>query len=138
MERKYTLTISKITRYEILKSAQIQKENKLLKLLYLLERFEITEEVIIVAAILYQLFKKKDQGKNFQDADNIIAATSFLNNSPLLTANRTDYPYPSFEENQISPILYRRIPNKTDCLLLCLLTPNTIVMRREIEKLFQK
>lgn len=56
LESKYHLTISKITQYEILKHAETKKGSKVLELLKLFESFEITEEVLIVAALLHRLF----------------------------------------------------------------------------------
>lgn len=134
LERIYKLTISKITRFEILKSTKVKKENKLLKLLNLFESFEITEKVLIIAALLHRLFKD-NHDKKIQDSDVIIAATAFLNNSYIFTSNRNDFPYPFFEEEKVTPILYKREIYKTECLLIAVLKPNTKLIKREITKI---
>lgn len=137
LRSNYSMYLSQITRYEILKSNEINKESKLPKSLNTFKSIEITEEILIISALFYRLFKK-DHDKNIQDPDVIIASTSFLIRSSILTVNRNDFPYPYFKEEKVTPILYNRVPHKTDCLLLTLLQPNTNLIKNEIDKIFNK
>lgn len=133
----YYLITSKINRYEIIKNSQLSKESKLLKLLNLFESFEITEDVIITAALLSKICfsKMEEKDKQKKDMDMIIAGTTVVNNSFLLTVNRNDFPFPYFEEKEVVPILYKQTIQKTQCILLCLLKPNIKYINEGISKI---
>lgn len=84
---------------------------------------------------------KSVQGeRKLHDGDVIIAATAFLSTSLILTANRNDFPYPYFEEVEVTPILYQldSQPGKTHCILLCLLNPNHEVITKYVKKKLAK
>lgn len=86
------LTISHITRYEILKGLKAKKATKQIKLF---NRFctanivlPITDDVIVKAADIYASLK--EQGNLISDADILVAAISIVNNLLLIT-NNTDH-----------------------------------------------
>lgn len=99
-KKGYTAAVSEITFYELLRSAQAKAENEIKQALEELHTYQVSREVLLLAADLYGYYKELFHGRlsGISDADIVIAATAFMTDSLLLTANITDFPTPFFRE----------------------------------------
>ena len=139
-QQNFTFALSKFTGYEILRQENLPDEKAVLRKLNLFEAYDVTETVLFVSALFYTMIKSVNKDRKLHDGDVIIAATTFLNASLILTANRDDFAYPYFEEVETTPVLYHldSQPGKTHCVLLCLLKPNNKEILKYINKKLSK
>lgn len=93
LARHKRLTISHITKYEVLKGLKAKKADKQVKLFY---RFcsanivlPITDDVIIKAADIYASLKQN--GSIISDADILVAAIAIVNDLVLVTNNTNHF-----------------------------------------------
>ncbi len=95
----YYLSISAITKYELIKKSTIHLEVEREKLLKGVKCFNITMPVIRLTGRLscfYEQFKISEE--QIELPDKIIAATSMITTSAICTTNPSDYPAPFFAE----------------------------------------
>lgn len=111
----YEISISNYTHYEII-SWGSKEVLILVKALTLFKNIHVDQEVLIFAGLMKCLGIKNN-------GDSIIAATSFLNNAFILTANHRDFPEPYFEETKFWPVDYKTDKNRTTILTTHLLKP---------------
>lgn len=93
LARHKRLTISDITKYEVLKGLKAKKADKQVKLF---NRFcaasivlPITDDVIVKAADIYASLKQT--GSLISDADILVAAIALVNNLVLVTNNTNHF-----------------------------------------------
>lgn len=136
MKRGFGLAISDISIYEILRGATTSQEEKIFRTLGIFNTYYISQQVIIASARLYTLYRdEKIQVANIDDGDLIIAATSVLTGSLILTRNRRDFPFPFFEEAEIRTIYFAKSLGHTGEHTICLLRPNiNLVVRKFLQK----
>lgn len=130
---RHELIISQFSLYEILKQSKPKNESKLIQLLNLFRSLEVIKDVLVLSALLSTFYKSESKDRKIEDGDIIIAATAFLNNSLILTANRNDYPLTFFEEIKIKPILYQEIPGLTKTLTVYLLKPKSDLILKMVQ-----
>ena len=92
----FKLAISQIIFSELIDGAYIQKENVVISTLKMYHNFSVTERHIIGSGKLGSIYQQNNITQNISLADKIIAATSIISNSPIITANINDYPQPYF------------------------------------------
>ncbi len=129
----YELIISQFSIHEVLKQSQPKNESKLIQLLNLFKTLEVTRDILILSGLINTFYKLESKDRKIEDGDLIIAATAFLNNSLILTANRNDYPTTFFEELQVKPILYQEIPGLTRTLTIYLLKPKSDLILKMVQ-----
>lgn len=123
--RKFGLAISHISVFEILRNATIKQETEIFQILNIFYRYYLSEVVLIASARLSTLYREHCKLKGDIDyGDILIAATSILTNSLILTRNRKDFPFPFFIEAEVRTLHVSRSIGHTDGYTLCLLRPN--------------
>jgi len=142
--KKADFFISEITFYELLKGADKDKIAEVYKRILKIKRLDITKEVLVLAAIFENMYKQEHtkQKKNpeivkkaYSDIDKIIAATSFIENIPLITGDFLDFPRPFFRETDWLPLNYKK--NKRPVTNhICILKPASEIIKRGIKKIF--
>jgi tRNA(fMet)-specific endonuclease VapC len=104
------LTISHITKYEILKGLKAKKALKQIeafnKFCSLNEILPITDPVVEKAADIYATLREK--GKPISDADILVAAIALINNLALVTNNTAHFT--NIEELRLSN--WKKLPNE--------------------------
>lgn len=129
-KRKFTLSISIISLYELLSGATLTQEKKIVKTLNQFKKWEITEEVLITSSRLTTLYNMgRIPIQMISSEDKFIAATAILTGSLILTANVNDFPRPFFREAEEKLIFYKR-KDKKIMLSLYLLNPNYPVINQ--------
>lgn len=104
----YSLAISNFSIFELLSGVPKSKESNLISALEVIPRFEVTTEVLVAAAQLTTVYRmEKAEYGHITQGDKIIAATSLLNDFPVLTANSNDFPRPFFNELHKKFIFYK-------------------------------
>lgn len=122
--RGFGLAISDISIVELLQDSTSEQEKIGLEILNLFNRYQLNESFLLGAAQFSTLYKS-DRVRNdaISLADKIIASSSVLSGSLVLTADVNDYPRPFFWEAEEKQIIYRK-NNKTNILIVQLLRPN--------------
>jgi len=131
------MAISDVSVHEILRNTTKKQENEIFKFLKNFNRYFISEQVLIGSAQLYTLFRNDKMLKsNIDMGDIIIATTSILTNSLILTRNRRDFPWPFFSEAEVRTIYFVKSPGHTGAYTIALLRPelNTILSRFNTKK----
>lgn len=125
IKRGYTnFAVSDITIFEILSEIPKRKEQELAKLLDQFPRFPIDWTTCLTGAQVATSYKcKKDEYRNIETGDKLIAANSILSGSPILTANSNDFPRPFFIEHHKKHIFFKD-KNKDKMISLYLLYPD--------------
>jgi len=124
IRRGFGLAISDITIYELLRGNSKEKEEKMLKHLDAFFRYFLTNSVLIAAAQLDNILKMENiQANSMDHGDKLIAATSILTGSLILTNNSRDFPWPLFHEAETKYINYKE-GNKQKILVLALSRPD--------------
>lgn len=129
-QMKYSISISDITFFELLNGISVKNEGEIIKLFKGITRFFVKKNVLVAAARLGCLYKEDGiDTKKIGVADLIIAGTSVLSNSYVLTANIRDFPNPFFDIELKKVIEYedKKIPK---CLCLAFLKPNSEVIAK--------
>lgn len=102
--RKLDLYISAITIFEIyrgIKSEKIDDVKKLVDAFSPLVPDELTYKIAAVLATCYQRHEAtKTYASKYNDGDTLIAASSFRDETSILTANGNDFPIPFFQEQE--------------------------------------
>ncbi len=137
-KRGFELAISEITCFELLSESSLTKETEGLSILALFKRYEVDLDVIFSAAKLSSAYKIQANAEHKQlpiieTPDKIIAATSLLSGSLILTANVNDFPRPIFLEAEEKQILFKD-KGKTKMLILLVLRPNYPLIQQRIEE----
>lgn len=94
----FKTSISQYSIYELLRHATRKVENERREALNSFKRYHISEEVLVIAALLYTLYKNEDLDGGIDDGDKIIAATAISINATLLTRNPRHFPAPLFDD----------------------------------------
>src|SRR3989339_1774573 len=93
-----------------------EKEKKVIQLLDSLYSFQLVNRIVKGAGILGSLYKEESQDlRNISLADKLIAMTSAVNNTPIVTANMRDYPSPFFHCITHHNLIYQK--NNTDKMI---------------------
>lgn len=123
--QNYKSAISDFSIFELLDGCPTLKlEKQLISTLDSFERYELSEEVFLIAAWISTLYRtEKAEYAHIEDGDKLIAATSFLIQGSILTANSRDYPRPFFLEDTMNHIFYSEGHNK-NVLSVFVLKPN--------------
>lgn len=113
LQRKFVFGISSFCIFELLDGATKNKETELLKAVNIFVRFDVSQEVLLTSARLSSLYRQeKAEYQHIGDGDKILAATSLLTNSLILTANMRDFPRPFFIEEEVKHMLYKEGHNE--------------------------
>lgn len=127
LAKENELSISLFTYYEI-----VSLGNKdvpiLIQALNTFKRLSVDLEVLTFAALMRLLKVKKD-------GDSILAATAFLNDARILTANGKDFPEPYFHEDSYFELKFKDNINRTAVQTIHLLKNDFKKTVRDIEKL---
>ena len=120
----FVLAFSDISICELLSGATISQEKAQLAVLNNVRRYLLDDNVLIGAARLQSFYKKENVPEGQIDlADRIIAATTIITGSLILTANVNDFPRPFFREVHEERLLYRK--KDSSCMqVVQLLSPN--------------
>jgi len=121
----FDLAISEISYAELIDGAFKDKVQRVKELLFTFVRFEVSQRVLSGAGILSTVYKnhnKQTSGAGLQD--KIIAATSFIYNLPIVTADVGDYPHPFFT-TMVSENLQYKKKRKDHYITVDILKPNT-------------
>lgn len=125
MNRGFGLAISDITIYELLKGANVKKENEMLQTLNLFQTYFVTQQVLLAAARLETIYKIEGILPNqIEEGDKFIAATSILTGSLIITANIRDFPWPYFQEVERKIAVYSEKRKRSKCVMLAILNPD--------------
>lgn len=109
LKRGFGLAISNISAFEILAGVDVKKEERLLNLLNQYNKYDITDEVLIGAAQLQTLYGvDKILPTQISIGDKLIASTSILTGSLIMTVNGKDFPWPFFSELERNLIIYTK------------------------------
>ena len=100
----FDLAISQIIYSELIDGAYTKKEKVIIKTLKSFYNFPVTERHIIGSGKLGSVYRDFGISQNISITDKIIAATSIITNSLIVTANINDYPQPFFESLKSSYI----------------------------------
>lgn len=131
----FDLAISEISYAELVDGAYKEKVERVKDLLGTYTRFEVTQRVLTGAGILssiYQSFNPKTSGACIED--KIIAATSFIYNIPVITADIHDYPHPFFVTIESENIKYQK-KGKDRYITIDILKPNTKILRDQYSRM---
>lgn len=119
-----SFAISEITVYEFLCSSNEEERKDMTQLADQIKNYSVSREVLVYASKLFHLFRTKDQNRRFDSPDMIIASTSIINKTFLLTANQRDYPEPYFIELDVFPLIFISTNKRSQCILVSLLAPD--------------
>lgn len=137
IKRGAELVISEISVYELIKGANPNKRTLVFKTIKDYKRLEITQEILLFAALFEKIYKlQKDLEivkREFNDIDKIIAATSFHENAFLMTGDTNDFPRPFFKELIWKSIEYKR-RNKPITNHICVLRPEFEIIKSGLTK----
>lgn len=122
--RNFGLAISDISVFEILRNTTIKQEQEIFALLKIFYRYFLSAEVLIASSRLSTLYREHCKGDNIDYGDILIASTSILTNSLILTRNRKDFPWPFFIEAEVKTLYISKSLGHTDGYTICLLQPN--------------
>lgn len=119
-----SLNISAISISEILSGCTTKQEQEAFEVLERFSKHTISEEILVVAGKLQNLYKTFGvEESRISLADRIIAATAYVTGSDVLTADVNDFPRPVFREKHEEIFYYRR-KNKTNIQVVQVLSPN--------------
>lgn len=132
---KRKLAISGISYTEMIDGAYKSKVKEVNELLDTYTQFEVTQRILQGAGILSNVYKAQNSkvvGSSL--ADKIIAATAFVYNLPLITADVKDFPYPFFTSIVSENIKYRK-KNKDQYIAIAALMPNATMLNHWHKKM---
>ncbi|MBI5619884.1 hypothetical protein HY950_02905 [Candidatus Gottesmanbacteria bacterium] len=128
VSQTYALAISEISLYELIQGVSVSKEQQLLQTLEGVKRYTIDQNVLIAAARMRTLCNMENIAREqISDGDRIIAATSVLTGSFILTENLNDFPRPFFVEMERKNIIYD-YKNVQRMIPVYLLTPDLLII----------
>jgi predicted nucleic acid-binding protein len=138
LSRGFEFAISTVTIFELLRGATIRTEMKMTNLLDRFTKIDITENLLQYAAKLESAYKLENiQPKEIEDGDKIIAATSILSSSIILTANASDFPTPFFKEVERKFITFEVKRERTKTIVVYLLQPQIEITEKRITEIPQ-
>lgn len=106
--RGFHYAISDFSIYELLQGVSASKESELQSRLQNFNRYAVETNILIAAAQIKTLYDmEKLPQTQISDGDKVIAATSILTGSSIVTANFNDFPRPYFVEMERQNILYK-------------------------------
>jgi predicted nucleic acid-binding protein len=125
----FTLATSEISYAELIDGAFKAKVERVKQLLNNYTQFEVTQRVLSGAGIISNIYKAKfNQTSGASLQDRIIAATSFIYNLPIVTANIQDFPHPFFTSFVSKNILYHK-KKKHHYITVDILLPNNDLLK---------
>jgi len=134
LNRKFILTISEITIFELLQDATVKKETSAIHILSFFKTYQINSRLLTAAAQLSTLYKEeKIPNQQISTADKIIGATAILTGSLILTADVNDFPRPFFQEAEERHLFYKN-KNRSKMLFLQLLRPNPSIIAERFSR----
>ena len=86
----------------------MKKERVIINTLKMYHNFLVTERYIIGSGKLGSIYQQNNITQNISLVDKIIAATSIITNSPIITANINDYPPPYFEVIDSHKLIHKK------------------------------
>lgn len=124
----FDLAISEISYAELIDGAHTDKVRIVKETLEKYTRFEVTQRILSGAGILSTVYKANSERKNGAGLqDKIIAATSFVYNLPLITADIFDYPHPFFTTIQSENLRYSK-KGRDHFITVDILKPNLQIL----------
>lgn len=134
INKNFVPAVSQISVYETLKKTNPKRETEILNFLKSnFKNYEIDDTVLLASARLFTFYGNEDNIRNsISSEDIIIAATSILTGSLLLTADCNDFPRPFFDEVYKQPIFY----SDRKCVVIYLFRPDYDFLNEKIEKYF--
>lgn len=129
------LAVSNISYAELIDGAYKQKIEKVKDLLNKFTGFEVSQRILSTSGILSSIYKLESGRTNGASMeDKIIAATSGVYKSAIITANVEDFPFPFFLTVANANIEYQK-KNKKHFLTIAALMPNVKIMNYWYAKL---
>lgn len=127
-DSKLELAISGVSYAEMTDGAYKLKVKKVNELLDKYTQFEVSQRILQGAGILSNVYKAQNSGETGSSlADKIIAATAFVYNLPLITANIQDFPHPFFTSVASANLKFRK-KNKDNYIVIDVLKPNITIL----------
>lgn len=115
----FDLAISQIIYSELIDGAYPKKEKIIIESLKNFYNIPVTVRQIIGSGKLGSIYHVFNISQNISLTDKIIAATSIITNSLIVTANINDYPQPFFE-----PLKSSYVKKGKQTIKICLLKPD--------------
>ncbi len=133
VNKDINLAISAVTYSELIAGAKKEKVEIVKNTLNQYYCFEVSTRILTGAGVMQTLYNSRDPDRRDPGlADKIIAYTSILYNSPIITANVRDFPHPYFITVDSKNINYKR-KNKDHYITLDILQPNYEIIKNEYE-----
>ena len=120
----FDFAVSQIVYSELVDGAYPKKERIIIKTLKSFYNLPVTERNIIGSGKLGSVYREFNITQGISITDKIIAATSIITNSLIVTANINDYPQPFFE-----PLKSSYIKKSKQTIKICLLKPDYLSLR---------
>lgn len=125
----FDLAISEISFAELVDGAIKTKINRVKDLLTTFTRFEVTERVLSGAGILSNVYMSQNKVTNGAGLqDKIIAATAFIFDIPIITADVRDFPHPFFVTIASENLKYEK-KGRSHFITIDVLKPNTQMLK---------
>jgi predicted nucleic acid-binding protein len=123
----FDLAISEISYAEMIDGAYKARIERVKKSLNTYTQIEVSQRVLTGSAILSNVYKtklRKTNGAGLQD--KIIAATAFIYNLPIITADVLDFPHPFFTSMASETLAYsKKVRTHKHYITIDMLKPNT-------------
>ncbi len=122
------LAISEVSYAELIDGAYREKVDKVKVLLKTFARLEVSQRVLSGSGFLGSIYRNQNsRNSGIELADRIIAATSFINNTAVITANIQDFPLPFFTSVYSENIMFKK-KNKKRYITIDILKPNITIL----------
>ncbi len=130
----FTKAISLVTCYESVQNRNSIQEQKILQNLNLYTQLDTDRKVYLFAGWLSDFYKRDSIPETqINTCDQLIAATSILTTSEILTANRRDFPSPFFNEVKTFNISFTS-KNQEQFVKVYILEPDFVVINKFIRE----
>lgn len=134
IEKGYTLAISEISIFELLRNLSKSKEEVAVNQLNIFEKYQVTSTTLTVASQLSTIYSQNNiSPQQISIPDLVIAATAVLTNTMILTSDINDFPRPFFSEILEMQIFYKK-KSKTKLQVFQLLSPNLAVINAKFSE----
>lgn len=105
----FEMAISEVVYSELINGAKPEKETRVISLLNGFYSLPISKRIIKGSGILGSLYKEESpKFKDISLGDRIIAMTSAVHNTPIITANISDFPSPFFHTITYKNLIFKK------------------------------
>ncbi|MFZ2153549.1 MAG: hypothetical protein WAV41_05890 [Microgenomates group bacterium] len=130
-----TMSVSEYSIFELIRGARLKTETDLSNTFNIFKKYSVSIEVLYAAARLETLYRMENiQCDKISDGDKIIAATSILTNSTILTTNGRDFPWPYYQETDRDPVIFSEKNISKSILVSSFVPDQTYIFKRFSER----